>query len=593
MQAATVISRQKLERLARFNFAATREFGRLSSRLNVSFIAVMLLSSCTGVEHDFRLQSWEKNQIAAERALKKKQYKLALTMALESVDAAKFLGDSDFRLGVSLCVLGDAQRANKRTKAAEAAYKESIIVLERARNEKQAHSAQKGKLQLDKDTLNKLIAEDQSESLSRLGDLYMAQEKFSDAARCFEMAVNKIQKLDETSQVANGDLVIEHTLINCLLGLARSLAQAEKLDMAQQAYQRAVFLAGNRGCGELFRREIRDEYLKFLKERNNERDAQGLVADVLFVRSSSDGALALSEGNFTAAEIAFRNALVEAGHSVFYEQRVLHGIANLIVAFAREGKTDDVIRCGRLANSFMLTHPQASRKDYDHIQELLANYYFIIENYPLAQEALSRQLEYRVRQYGSQSKEVCSTYAMLGFAAFKNRNPIAAKRCAVKAFNIINSRPEDRSLFYAIGRTKDLFMLLNSFPEMETLEKRMIAIKAHGRGNTDPFVIGLRVNLLVLYQLYNKRTEAYKLANEIIRDVKTANQAQRIAAFPYVGIALNACLTAGWDDLAQPLFDLTAAIEKNDLDGYIADAQVKENWQKVRELASKRLKAKG
>ena len=577
-----------------FSFSKSRRLrhGRCFSSICFAgsfFVCISALNSCA-VEREFKLQSWEKYRIAAEKALKKNQAKLALNLAQESVAAAESFGDSDFRLGVSLCVLGDAQRVNKRTKAAEAAYKKSILVLENARekgSDFRTANSQIGATQLAKDSFVKLLDEDESESLSRLGDLYMAQEKFADAARCFNMASTKIQGLIDLSKQSTSDLVMQQTLMDCLLGLARAAAQTEKIDIAQQSYQRAIFVASSPGCGELVRREVRDEFLKFLKDHKREQDAQALIADVLFGRYTSDGGLALSESDFTAAEIAFRNALVQAGRSAFSEQRVLHAMANLILVFTREGKTADVIRCSQLAYSFMTLHPQANQKDYDHIQEALANYYIVVAAYPLAQEAMARQLDYRLKQFGKSSKEVCATYATLGFAAYKSNNVGMAEHCANRAYKIIKSRPTDRSLFYACSRTAELFLVLNSFSQVEELHKRMIEIKEHSLEKGSPFVVGLEANLYVLYQRYQKHDEAAILAKKMLAEIKNSNQTQRAGAFPYLLVVLTAALNGGWDDMAAPFLSLSQDILKNDLAGNFPDEQLRRGWYQDLEIAKR------
>lgn len=583
------------------NSCFVQKVGKLHSRARCSqffFLAAsfllssVFLNSCGHVEREYRLQSWEKYRIAAEKALKKNQNKLALSMAQESVAAAESFGDTDFRLGVSLCVLGDAQRVNKRTKAAEAAYKKSIIVLENAMTEpgdNRALSKQIAATQLEHQSFEKLLLEDQCESFSHLGDLYMAQDKYADAARCFSMAAAKIQGLFDSAPPGPGDMVMQQTLMNCLLQLARATAQTDKIEQAEQSYQRAIFIAAKPGCGELARRELRDEFLKFLKEHNKENDSLPLVADVLFARYSADGSLALSEGDFTSAEIAFRNALVQAGQSVFSEQRMLQAMGNLISVFTHEGKTAEIVQCSNLASSFISSHPNANLRDYDHILEALANYYLLCGSYQLAQDALVRQLHYRVLQFGRQSKEVAVTYASLGLAACKNNNMVAAENCAQKAYRIIKSRPADRSLFYACARTSDVFLLLNSFPQVEELQKRMIAIKQAASEKGNPFVVGLQANLLVLYQRFGKRAEAETLTKQILSEIKDANSVQREGDFPYIGVALSCCLSGGWNDLAQQYYVVCQDIDKNVLHGNINDEQVRQNWLKNSALMSQRL----
>ncbi|MGK3847904.1 hypothetical protein, partial [Enterococcus faecium] len=61
------------------------------------------------MDREYRLRFWEKCRISSEQALRKRRYKYAHAMAEEAVRQAEGFGDKDFRLGVSLCNLGDVE----------------------------------------------------------------------------------------------------------------------------------------------------------------------------------------------------------------------------------------------------------------------------------------------------------------------------------------------------------------------------------------------------------------------------------------------------------------------------------------------------
>lgn len=535
-----------------------------------------LLCSCATLERDYRLQSWEKYRVNAERAMKKRQHRFALAMARESVDAAEGFGDSDFRLGVSLCVLGNAERAADHLKEAEAAYRKSVKVLMRA----QKNASQGSRNDQLAEVTQKLVAEDLTESLVHLGDLYLQEERYSDAAKCFDRAVSIFEALinTDTSQSQPNDLVVGQQYFQCLLNLARAAAQSNNIALADRSFQQALRIAASPSCGEYQRRDVRDEYLKLLQSQGRQNEAPQLVADVLFNQYTADGTLALSEGDYTAAEIAYRKALPEAGTSIFSEQRVLRGLLNLILVFAREGKVAEVIRCSRLADDYVRSHPQSPPRDYDQIQEALANFYIVSNIVPAAREALLKQLPYRGKQFGKHSKELCMTFALLGIIEQRAGNIPAAERCAQKAYRLIKMHPVDRSYFATISRTADLTLLLGHFKETEELDKRLITIRISGHDEADPFVTSLRANLLVLYQRYQKHDEARQTVNEMIRVLEKADSNQRAAAFPYVGLSLTSCLTAQWYDLATPLTKLGQSILMTDLGGTFPNELAKNAW---------------
>jgi hypothetical protein len=162
-----------------------------------------------------------------------------------------------------------------------------------------------------------------------------------------------------------------------------------------------------------------------------------------------------------------------------------------------------------------------------------------------------------------------------------------AEQCAIRAYNIIKSRPTDRSLFYACGKTSELFLVLNSFPQVEELQKRMIEIKKHSLEKGSPFVVGLEANLYVFYLRYKKHDEAAVLAKEMLAEIKNSNQVQRAGAFPYLLVVLTAALNGGWDDMAAPFLSLSQDILKNDLAGNFPDEQLRRGWFQDLEIAKR------
>lgn len=538
------------------------------------------LSSCSYLEHESKFQTWEKCRISAERAIKKKQKRFALAMAKDSVAAAESFGDSDFRLGISLCVLGDALRANSEAEQAELAYKRAVKVLKRAEAAAHGNLKDQNKLQ---NMMSRLIEEDLANTFLRLSELLFEEGKKEDALKSLERAAEKFQALLMYDLEARrpGDLILQKQYLQCLVSLAKLAAEVDQQALADSAFQQAVQIANGPSCGDYERRDIRDAYLKYLQSAGRSSEATGLNADLLFSQYTADGALALAESDYTGAEVAYRNALEEASKSTFSRQRILRALYNLITVFERANKPSEVQRCSQLADDFMRSRRIRYDKDYDQIQEILANYYLLSGNPILAKVALSNQLAYRSAKYGSTSKEVCLLCALLGIAELRDKNDVkAAESYAKQAYEMIMLHRNDRTYFNAIDKTVQLMTQLRHFDEAEQLEKRLIEIKRQRHDETDVWLMGLKVNLVVIYQTFNKREKAKETIADLVKTVAKSNTEQKVAAFPYLLLLLTSCVHLKWYDEVVPVAQLGQNILHEDLKNVFPSESMKQNWLK-------------
>lgn len=506
-------------------------------------------------------------------------------MALESVDAARSFGDSDFRLGVSLCLLADTQLQNQKVKDAEASYKQSIRVLSRAEKAAADAGAPLPGKSTQPNALYSLVAEDLGISYFKLGDFYLKLEKPEKASKCFGSAAEKFELLlaQEKKLGLATDLLLQKYFVKALLSLAGSLKAIDRRSEAEVSFRKALAVAAENNYDEGERRQIRDDFLKLLQEegRQNDTEAQQLMADILYSQYSADGKLAFSEGDYTSAEIAYRKAFAEAAKSVYSEQRILRSLLDLINVFAFESKPLEVVRCSQLADQFMISHRQANREIYDQIQNTLANYYYISGNYPLAEAACLKQLQFRPAHYGFASKEHCMSCAQMALVEMKMGKLKESEYYARMAYNIINSKPLDRRYFAAIGETAKVTLVLQRFKETETLNKRLIAIKRQSHEEADVSVVSLQANLLLVYASFGKHKEAKEMLDRVISVMKSAKAEQRAVCFPYLAAMLTMCLNASWIDLANSLAELCRPILQKDLNGEFPGEIVKNSWQQA------------
>ena len=564
-------------------------------------LSSMLLNACGSLEHESKSQSWEQCRTSAQNMLKKRKKGQALTLAQDAVNAAQSFGDSDFRYGVALCVLGDMFNANQKVSEARSAYKKSIKVLNRA--EKAASSGMKDEAPLkrspdtkpiDKSELAKqtqqrvdlrLIREDLANSFDHLGDLYDAEGNSADAAKSYEKAAEKFELVvnSDLSESKTPELIVYQQYVRCLLALARAATNSNNTTLADSALNRAVLAAATSNCNESDRKEIRDDYLKYLQQAGRSAEARGLLADVMFDQLTADGTLSMYESDFTTAEISYRKALEEAAKSVYPDQRILKALFNLTTVFVRADKPDEVIRCGELADRYMQRTRNASRREYDQIQEVLANYYLQALNPPLCIKALMRQMHYKTVKFGRYSREVCTIYGMLGQAELIARNKAEAERYAKEGMEILKNNPIDRSFYDPMNKLSTLLMGLGHYEEARSIDQQLIDMKAKRLEPGDPWLISLKCKMVVLEQRFNHKERAANLIHEILKSVKESTPDQQAGSFPYVVLLFSLCVNSQWWDLAEEVAPLGSSILHETLGNNFPNNTTQETW--IREVA--------
>lgn len=568
-------------------------------RSSTILLLSLQLCGCSVIEQESQTQGWEQCRTAAQNLLKKHKKKEALRMAQDAVSSAQSFGDSDFRYGVALCVLGDMLAANEKATDAKAAYKKSIKVLNRAEKiaaakVEQDNSIDFRRTKLSAEELNKraknkvqlrLLWEDIANSFDHLGDVYAAENKPAEAAKSYEKAAEKFEMVINTDLKLSKspELIVQQQFIRCLLALAQSAAANNDTTLADNSFRKAIAQATTSSCNESDRITIRDDYLKYLQNAGRNNEAGSLSADVLYNQLTADGTLALFEGDFTAAEISYRKALEEAAKSVYSEQRILKALFNLITVFVRAGKSDEVYKCLGLADEYMTKHPTASRKDFDQIQEVLANYYLISQVPYLARRALLLQLDYKTRKYGPYSKEVCTVWAQLGQVEIIDRehpNTIEANKCANRALSILRDHSLDRSYYDAINKVAQLMMGLDRYEEARELDQKLIDLKITKLDPGDPWMVSLKVNLVVLEQRFHHREKATLLIREVLKDVSTASPEQQVGAFPYVVLVLAVCVHERWWDVAEETAQLGQTILRTSLGNTFPTPTAEESWKR-------------
>jgi hypothetical protein len=569
-------------------------------------VAIMLacsaLVSCANLDREYRLRYWEKCRIASEQALLKHHTRQAVAMGAEAVKQARGFGESDFRLGVSLCDFGNALKAAGREPESEDAYRQAEKVLQAAgKTAAQAVTAsEKAGRKVEQSTnevLCRLVKEDLANTLSRLADLYCRQKRNQDAINCFERAAAIYQSVLAGNQLCVDDAPLGQEFVQCLTGLARASEASKKYEIADSAYKRALEVAAASNCPEYRLREIRDSYLALLQQQGRTREADQLLADGVYAKCSSDGMQALKKQNYAEAENLFRKASIAAAQSIFSKRRLMRSFSNLHTALAQQNKAQDMEENFARAKAFMkaqaFNYSQASinaqasinghafsfDNDFDQMLAIQAVHYMHSGRASQAVALLDQQLQDRLKHYQPSSMEVCETLVLKGEAELLSNNLQAAEASAAGAYKIILAHyMSDRRAVHALNDTADLMAKLHHFEQAEVLKKQIVENNLRFLDPDDLRVVGNQASLFMLYFQFNKHDAAMKVVNDTVAILKKGNSSQKPKSMPYLVLMQSCALARQWYDVAEPITEIGQSILRKESGGEPMDAMNQTNW---------------
>lgn len=554
-------------------------------RAAVLVLSCIFLSSC-GIDREYRLRFWEKCRIGAAQALHKKQYKFARVLADEAVAQAQGFGDSDFRLGVSLCGLGDVEKAQGKRKSAEQSYKRAVKVLEAAENkaaEQETANMNSGKksAMADSDLTRRLAREDLANALSHLADLYATEERYSEAANCFERAAQTYQSMITGNKWTVDDCPLGQELVYSLLGLAQVSIQEKKLTVAADAYQRSLVYAVASNCPEFLLVEIRDGYLKVLQELGRTAETQQLLADSQCTKFVFAGTQAFARKDFAGAEKLFQQAYVFAQQSIFANRRIMHCLYSLTMAYSNLGKIAELQQTCRLADQYMLSRQLRFDKDYDGILTADADTAIMYGIPTHAIEALSKQYRFRVVEYGPNSIPVCDTMIAKAKAEFRAGNLPSAEKTAIAVYRVLTSKHlSNKRAGHAILDTAILLGMLGH-PDLDfELQEGFLNTNLKRMDPTDGRVVAYQATVFVEYAKYGEHDKALKIANSIADVLKKAKSEQRAESFKYLVLMMSYCRAKGWFDVAEPIAEIGQSVLLKEFQDQLPDEAALINWPK-------------
>ncbi|MBX9689643.1 MAG: hypothetical protein K2X27_23230 [Candidatus Obscuribacterales bacterium] len=546
-------------------------------------LSSLCLSSC--VDREYRLRFWEKCRIAGEQAFRKKHYRYAHLMALEAVCQAEGFGESDFRLGVSLCDLGDAEKALGKAKKAESAYKRSMKVLESALEQAKL-DAEKDKSQVGKGTEKQwtlsLLNEDLANSLAHLADLYAMQANYAESAGYFKKAAYTYEGILRADKWHVDDNPLAQRLVQSLIGAAQVYLAMNDLESAEQAYAAALQYAASSSSPEFVLQELKKADIEILKKEGKGDSVGKLLADEEWAISSSRGMRAFLKADYIQAELYFRNAYLAAEKSIFSERRMLRSYFNLAAVFSKQGKVLELERVCQSALAFMRLHPQSGfSADYDQILSTEAMLYMNMGKVEALKAPLLEQLQYRVKYYGANSLQVCETLALLAQTQLKLADRTTAEKNAFLVYRIIKNRyMSNKRAGAAMQDLAQVLSDLKHLPEAEEMFLQSMNVQLKRMNPHDARIVGAKTSIFIFYRQHGERSKAMKIAKEVSSLVKTAPAEQRIAAFPYLVLMLSYCCSADWFEEGALVAQAGQSILRHELGEKNLDSNASFNWKK-------------
>ena len=561
---------------------------RLNSGKSAAILLLicLVLSSCADPGREARLRFWEKSRIASEQAMNKHRFRTASSLAEEAVCQSRGFGAADFRLGVSLCHLGDALRAEHKTSQSESAYRQAEAVLRAALKKaepalaERVNAGSKSEKEMN-EMLYRLIQEDLANTLFHLAVLYMELERNPDAYDCFEKAswIYQAALQEKDGQINDGPLGQEQ--VQCLIGLARVSTALKKYDLSDDSYRRALDLAVAANCPEFMLCEIRNAYLKLLQQVGRKAQANQLVADETYARFTSAGIKALFAKDFAAAEALFRQAYACAQQSVFCQRRLMRALFNLQNVYYAEHKCQEMEQIFAQAGELMQATGPHFDKDFDRMLTTQAVYCLQEKRAEQSVAVLEEQLRYRLLYYGCTSIEICHTYAMKGQAEMQSNKTQAANTSAGLAYRLIHANHmTNRRAADAIAGTAQLMEKLNHFKEAEIMYKQLVDNRLKRMDVNDLRVIGNEAALFHLYYHFRKHEQALHVSNDIAYILQTGTSRRRGEAMPYLAFIQFKALSADWYDVAEPVTKVGQLILHDDLAGVPLAPMNQTIWRK-------------
>lgn len=358
------------------------------------------------------MRSWEKHNLDGEEFLRQHRPHDARTSFDLAVAQARHFGDRDIRLGVSLANLGGACAQDRDLNSARANYRESVSVLERARQSASTPFEER------------LSDEELARALGGFAGICLAQNNLDEAAQHYERSLEIYKSLKGGS--SNQEVgFITYEVVRVLAGLADASLGKADYRRAEKIYMDALKMAeGLPGHAEI-RRQLSLNLAKVFRRTGRMSEANTLLSQgelnsaqkrwlPLMQRARS----AYLHGDLGEAEALYSQALGEAEQMQDIDgyASTLRGQALVYLAQGRmsEAKTACARALELLEDANSLVDDEIDRQ-----LRTLTRILLIQEAYQEAEPLLQKRLAIEKRVYRENSVQTAETLALLAYVGRK------------------------------------------------------------------------------------------------------------------------------------------------------------------------------
>lgn len=551
----------------------------------VALVCAALLNSCGGQSwnRDYRLRYWEKYRVAGESAYFKRNYKRAAELFKDAVSEAESLGANDFRLGVSLAELADANRKLGNHAEAEEFYDRALAILKNV-----VHSSPAPVMLI-------LVRQDMARILSSTALMYAGERKFDLAAARFERAIKVYDVLCKVS--ADGTLkdnFLGQEEVRALDNLARTYAQLKKYDQAGICFRKALKLARLSKYSELATREISSRYLAMLKAIGTPLAAPDIVADEVWQESMADALVLISEKRWKEAEKCL--AICEQATSSLPERsdRTVKTFSQLATVYLMTGRVAEAeAACKRATGLVNLSEEDAGAFDLDQALGQLSTYYIISNQGRKALPALAAHHALRCKLFGTDSIQAADVLAAIARAlvscgSYGRANKVADEAKAI----VVPKYASSKRGMHAVFELAQVYQMTHNLAAAEQMYRAVLVGAKTRYGSADEKSISAEQCLIMVLLSEKKQAEAIALTEGFVTTLKNAKAEQLRCAQPYAMVLGDTCLQLGFNSQAEQLYRLICKIPPSKSNLSPAHwAQLKRNMELLQTRTGHRISA--
>lgn len=525
----------------------------IASTTAVIVICASLLNACAGQSwnRDYRLRYWEKYRVAGESAYFKRDYKRAAELFKDAVFEAESLGSNDFRLGVSLSQLADANRKLGNHAEAEEFYNRALAILKNV-----AHSSREA-------VMLTLVRQDTARILSSMALMYAGERKFDLAAVRFERAIKVYDGLCKvTDDGTLRDNFLGQEEVRALDNLARTYVQQKKYDQAGMCFKKALKLARLSKYSELATSEISARYLGMLKAIGTPLAAPDVVADQAWQESMADALVFMSEKRWKEAEtclIVCEQATINLPERSDRAVKTFSQLANVYLMTGRV--TEAEIACQRATRLVNLAEEDAGAFDLDQALAQLATYYVISNQGKRALPALAAHHALRCKLFGPDSIQAADILAAIARALVSCGSYAQANKVADEAKAIVVPKyASSKRGMHAVFELAQVYQMTRNLTAAEQMYRAVLLGAQTRYGSADEKTISASQCLITVLLSEKKNAEAMDLTDSVIKTLTNAKTEQLKCALPYAMMLGDTCLQMGYDSQAGQLYRLICKI---------------------------------